>query len=233
MEQPVRLEELVDLVERGDPGGGPLDALAASVLVSAQLTGLADDLVGYFVNLAREAGASWAEIGQCLGVTKQAAQKRFVAAVTTKRRRGLFTRFAEPAREVVVRAQRVAREAGSAEIGTGHILLGLLEDTDSLGARAIAASGTPAEQIAELARAGLQPAGTPSPGHIPFSAEAKKTLELSLREALRLGHSHIGTEHILLGLLRDERSTAAKILAESGVARRTVEAWIVETLEER
>ena len=226
MDETPPLEDLIELVERRHPVGNPLDYLTESVLVSAQLDELADDLVGYFVDLARQAGASWAEVGESLGVTKQAAQKRFVASVKTKKRRGLFTRFSSEARQVVIRAQDRAREAGSPHVGTEHILLGLVEDDGSLASRAIVACDVPLAQVADMARVDPRPEVLPVRGHIPFSADAKKVLELSLRESLRLGQNYIGTEHILLGMLRDEGSPGAKVLIGLGVTRSKMEGWL-------
>jgi hypothetical protein len=224
MEGTPQLEDLIELVEGRHPEGRPLDYLTESVLVSDHLDDLADELVGYFVGLAREAGASWTDIGGSLGVSKQAAQKRFVT-VKRKKRTGLFTRFATQAREVVIRAQEHAREAGSSHVGTEHILLGLVDDEDSVAARAIVACGVALAEV-RVAVGGGEPDATPVTGHIPFSPDAKKLLELSLREALRLGHRRIGSEDILLGMLRDGSSPGARALTGLGVKRTAVESWL-------
>jgi hypothetical protein len=222
----LRLEDLVDLIERRNPGARPLDLLADSVLVSGQLSELADELVGYFVDMSRTAGASWADVGLSLGVTKQAAQKRFVGA-SPRRRSSLFTRFAAEARQIVIKAQESARDSGSTEIGTEHVLLAMVEDEGGLGSRAIAASGVSVTEVAAQARKAISPGDSPRKGHIPFSADAKKSLELALREAIRLKHRHIGSEHILLAMLRDESSEGGKILTGSGVRRAQVEEHIL------
>jgi hypothetical protein len=225
MEGTPQLEDLIELVEGRHPEGRPLDYLTESVLVSDQLDDLADELVGYFVDLAREAGASWAEIGASLGVSKQAAQKRFVT-VKHKKRTGLFTRFATQARQVVIRAQEHARETGSRHVGTEHILLGLVDDEASVASRAIVACGVALAEVKQAVGAGGDLDVAPVSGHIPFSPDAKKLLELSLREALRLGHRRIGSEDILLGMLRDGASPGAKALTGLGVKRAAVEDWL-------
>ena len=224
--QPLRLEDLVDHIEQRNPDGRPLDLLADSVLVSGQLNELADELIGYFVDMSRTAGASWADVGQSIGVTKQAAQKRFVRP-SPRRARGLFTRFAPEARRVVVEAQETAVETGSAEIGTAHILLAVMGDEGGVGPRIISACGVTPTQVAERAREAIPQGDSPRKGHIPFSTESKKTLELALREAIRLKHDHIGSEHILLALLRNDTSEGGKILTGLGVRRDQVEECVL------
>jgi plasmid stability protein len=139
-----------------------------------------------------------------------------------RRRRpgGFFTRFTERGRRVVVRAQEEARALHHAEVGTEHILLGLFDEEQGLAAQILAALEITKEDV----RARVEPAGEAEPlrGRLPFAADAKRALELSLREALALGHNHIGTEHILLGVLRDEDSAGSRILRELGAdAERT------------
>ncbi|MEX1125764.1 MAG: Clp protease N-terminal domain-containing protein [Acidimicrobiia bacterium] len=227
------LEDLVNQVESQQPTSNALQLLVDSVLVSEHLSELADQLIGHFVDQARHDGCSWSEIGQSLGVTKQAAQKRFVVgrSGTREKRRGFFHTLTDQARQAVIRAQEHARGAGSRQIDTGHLVLGLIDDPDSLGAQAIAATGAPLPQVRLAAEATVGPAGSPTKGHIPFSPDSKKVLQLALRETLRMGHKHIGTEHILLGVLRDEKSPGAIVLNEQGVTRQAVDAWILAKLE--
>ncbi|HEY7468105.1 MAG TPA: Clp protease N-terminal domain-containing protein [Acidimicrobiia bacterium] len=227
MPSPPQLEDLIDVVEGRHPDGDPLAYLAEAVMLAVQLDEMGDQLVGYFVDLAREAGASWADVGQSLGVTKQAAQKRFVDTGRQPRRKGVFARFGAQARQVVVAAQEHAREAGSDMIGTGHILLGLIDDPKTTAARAIAEIGS-VDEVRVAAGSALGPSGSRSRSHIPFAQDSKKVLQLSLREALRDGARQIGTEHILLGMLRDEASAGASVLTRSGVTRRKVEDWLAD-----
>jgi ATP-dependent Clp protease ATP-binding subunit ClpC len=142
----------------------------------------------------------------------------------------MFERFTGQARQVVVLAQEEARLLSHSYIGTEHILLGLLRDGDGVAARVLDSLGVSlAEarvQVEEIIGRGQH---VPS-GHIPFTPRAKKVLELSLREAKRLGHRHIGTEHILLGLLREGEGVAAQVLVRLGVdlnkARQAVVAFV-------
>src|SRR5262249_47127817 len=169
-----------------------------------------------FVDQARRAGASWTEIGQAMGVTKQAAQKRFVAKATTESELfagGRFERFTPRARHVVVAAQEHAIQLRNKAVGTEHIVLGLLEEPDAVAARAIVAQGVSLDDVRAAVTAAVGPPRDDLPDHIPFAPETKKLLELAVREALRLGHNYIGTEHILLGLLSDSTSTVGRVAA--------------------
>ena len=129
----------------------------------------------------------------------------------------MFQRFTDRARRVVVLAQHEARTLGHGYIGTEHILLGLIDEGQGVATTALTSMGVSLEEIRQAAQdtigRGAQP---PESRHIPFTPQAKKVLELSLREANQLGHNCIGTEHILLGLIR-EGGGAAQLLAVAGV----------------
>src|SRR5690348_13892291 len=116
------LEGLIRRVEEARPEGAPLDLLAEAVSTAADLDQLADHLIGHYVDRSRESGASWTQIGERLGVTKQAAQQRFVP---TEPERGVFSRFTARAHEAVVDAKELARAHRHGYIGTEHVLLGL------------------------------------------------------------------------------------------------------------
>lgn len=197
----LRLDDLIDGIRTGYPDR-PLDQLTAAVLTAEHLDDISDHLIGHFVDQARRSGASWTEIGGCIGVTKQAAQQRF----TPKNDPNMFTRFTEKARKAVVQAQEEARAHRLSEIHHGHLLLGLLSTPDSLAMCALANQGITPTAIREAAEAALPaaPVDATSPSLIPFGPIAKKVLELTAREALRLGHNYIGTEHMLLALLVTE-----------------------------
>ena len=128
----------------------------------------------------------------------------------------MFERFTDRARRVVVLAQEEARELGHSYIGTEHLLLGLIRERDGVAARALEALGIRLDAVRHEIREIIgKGSGMPS-GHIPFTPRAKKVLELSLREAQQLGHSYIGTEHILLGLIREAEGVAAQVLVKLG-----------------
>jgi hypothetical protein len=229
MESLPSVDDLIDLVERTTRDADPLRQLTDSVLLSGRISDLGDDLIGLFVERARSSGATWEEIGECMGVSKQAAQKRFTMSGPGRRGGFFLTRLAEEARHVVRRAVMHAREAGSSQVGTEHLVLSLVDDSDSLAYRAIVALNGSVEEIRSAAQAETESAGRSlGGGHLPFSTDAKKVLELALREAIRSSDRRIGTEHILLGILRDEKSPGARLLLERDITRKAVEAWIEE-----
>ena len=140
----------------------------------------------------------------------------------------MFERFTDEARRVVVTAQEEARELGHDYIGTEHILLGLLRVTDGLAAQALQALGISLEAARREVRQIVgQGEVARLPSHIPFTSRAKKVLELSLREALQLGHNYIGTEHILLGLIREGEGVAAQVLVKLGAGLNRVRQQVI------
>jgi len=224
----VRLDDLIESIKKTHSAA--LDQLTDAVLAADHLGEVADHLIGHFVDQARRSGASWTEIGRSMGVTKQAAQKRFVAkgeAPDLDASQG-FSRFTSRARKVVVTAQEEARARGNGQIGVAHLVLGLVGDPSALGARAIGAQGVSLDTVRQTATATLPEPLDSLPALIPFDAHAKKALELTFREALRMSHNHVGTEHILLALLELEDGTG--VLAGLGVDKATAEAFITATL---
>lgn len=221
---PIRLDDLIEAIKKAHSDA--LEQLSDAVMLAEHLGEVADHLIGHFVDQARRSGASWTEIGKSMGVTKQAAQKRFVpkgGASDLDPSQG-FGRYTLRARSVVVTAQDEARAAGNAEIRPEHLVLGLFADPGSFAAKAILEQGVPLEAIREAATATLPPPVDQVPQLIPFDSQAKKALELTFREALRMGHNYVGTEHILLALLELENGSG--VLADLGVDKATTEAHI-------
>ncbi len=144
----------------------------------------------------------------------------------------MFERFTDRARRVVVLAQEEARMLDHNYIGTEHILLGLIRERDGIAAKALESLGISLDAMRQAVEGiigrGAQP--LPASGHIPFTPRAKKVLELSLREALQLGHDYIGTEHILLGLIREGDGVAAQVLVDSGMDLNRVRQQVIELL---
>ncbi|MCU9986761.1 ATP-dependent Clp protease ATP-binding subunit [Mobiluncus curtisii] len=142
----------------------------------------------------------------------------------------MFERFTDRARRVVVLAQDEARRLNQNYIGTEHLLLGLIHEGDGIAARALETMGISLEavraQVIEIIGEGEQP----TTGHIPFTPRARKVLEFSMREALQLGHNYIGTEHILLGLLREGDGVAAQVLIKLGADLNNVRQTVIELL---
>jgi len=129
----------------------------------------------------------------------------------------MFERFTDRARRVVVLAQTEARLLNHDYIGTEHILLGLIHEGEGVAARALESLGVSLEAVRADVRSIIGEGASAPTGNIPFTPRAKKVLELSLREAIQLGHNYIGTEHILLGLLREGQGVAAQVLVGQGL----------------
>jgi hypothetical protein len=225
---PVRLDEMINTIKQVHPD--VLDQLSDAVLAAEHLGEVADHLIGHFVDQARRSGASWTDIGKSMGVTKQAAQKRFVlrAEPTTLDPNSGFERFTPRARNSVVAAQNAAREAGNDEITPDHLVLGVLNDPEALVTKLLRAQRIDAESLRDSIT--LPRAADKVPALIPFSGAARKALELTFREALRLGHNYIGTEHILLALLELEDGSGP--LHQAGVDKDRAEADVAAVLRD-
>jgi hypothetical protein len=142
----------------------------------------------------------------------------------------VFERFTDRARRVVVLAHEEARLLGHNYIGTEHILLGIVREGDGVGAKALESIGIPLEAVRAHVREIVGSGSRAPSGHIPFTARAKKALELSLREALQLGHNYIGTEHVLLGLIREGDGVGAQVLTRLGADVARVRAEVIRLL---
>jgi ATP-dependent Clp protease ATP-binding subunit ClpA len=147
--------------------------------------------------------------------------------------RSMFGRFTDEARRVLDLALDEARTRGSNRIGTEHILLGLVQEHDGIAAEALESVGigldAVRQQIQQISGRGNE---APAPSHQQYTLRAKRALDLTLREALQLGHHHIGTEHILLGLLRDGEGPAAQVLIELGADRKLVREQVLRMLSD-
>ncbi|MFF2962789.1 Clp protease N-terminal domain-containing protein [Streptomyces sp. NPDC057963] len=230
MTHPVRLDDLIEAIKKVHTDA--LDQLSDAVIAADHLGDVADHLIGHFVDQARRSGASWSEIGKSMGVTRQAAQKRFVAKnpgdLTALDPSQGFSRFTERARNVVVAAQNEARAAHNDEVRTEHLVLGLLSEPEGLGFAFVKAQGITAEAVRRAATDALPAAADELPELTPYDAGARKALELTFREALRMGHDYIGTEHILLALLEQEDGSG--VLTDLGIDKATAEQGIAEAL---
>ena len=142
----------------------------------------------------------------------------------------MFEKFTDKARRVVVLAQEEAKLLNHNYIGTEHILLGLIHEGEGVAAKALEALGINLEQVREQVQEIIGQGQQAPSGHIPFTPRAKKVLELSLREALQLGHSYIGTEHLLLGLIREGEGVAAQVLTKLGADTNKVRQQVIQLL---
>jgi ATP-dependent Clp protease ATP-binding subunit ClpA len=235
---PVPLDNLISYVRSVHPDGGPLEHLSDAITVAAQLEEQSDVLIGHFVDQARRSGASWSQIGDSMGVSKQAAQKRYVLRDGESSGTGpSFSRFTQRACNTLAAAGRVA--AGG-EVDVAHLAVGLLAEPQSVAAVVIRAAGVSNEQV--WADLGIDAApGTDKAADetalrdLAFTVDGKAALSGALREALRLGHNYIGTEHLLLGIVTSGSGTAVT-LASLGLGREFVEREVstqLAVLEER
>jgi len=202
----VRLDDLIEAIR--NVHDDELEQLTSAMIAADHLGDLADHLIGHFVDQARRSGASWTDIGSAMGVTKQAARKRFLPkdpGDVTDPAAADFSRFTPRAKNAIMAAHNAAHQAGHQHVQPGHLILGLLTEPDSIAAKAIATKTT-LQAVRDAVTAVLPPNGSPHEGLVPYDDEAKKVLELAVREALRLGHNYVGTEHILLALLEDQTS---------------------------
>lgn len=212
----------------------PLARVAAASRLSVELSVLGDQVVDHFVDVARRDGCSWAQIGSALGVTRQAAQQRHGGLLrrlveTRGRRPSPVGRFGADARRAVVEAQSAARSMRHDLVDAEHLLLGVLAaGPDAAGASVLAHCGVDRGVVVAEIEADARPGADVRSGHIPFAPRAKKVLELSLREAFALHDRRIGTEHLLLALLRERDSLAARLLARHDVDRDRVRAILRE-----
>ncbi|MFV0134532.1 Clp protease N-terminal domain-containing protein [Streptomyces sp. HMX87] len=225
----LRLDDLIAAIKKAHTE--PLEQLQDAVIAGEHLGEVADHLIGHFVDQARRSGASWTDIGRRMGVTRQAAQKRFVPKESNDLDAGQgFSRYTPRARNVVMAAHNEAKSAGSGEGVPAHLVLGLLSEPEGLAVKAIAAQGVSPDAVREAALGALPPAAEQVPELVPYGPAAKKVLELTFREALRLGHNYIGTEHILLALLEHENGEGP--LSGLGLTKERAEGYVTELLAE-
>jgi hypothetical protein len=206
---PVPLDNLIAYVKGLHPEGGPLENVSDAFTVSTQLDEQADALIGYFVDQARRSGLSWSQIGGAMGVTKQAAQKRFVPSAS--KISDMMPESVKPFSRFTARAARTLAAAGKlaapSPLTSAHLAAALLTEPDGLAARAIVVAVKAPEQL--YAALGTGPAeqaentGSAELLDLSLDETAKSALKSALKAALRLGHNYIGTEHFLLGLLSE------------------------------
>ena len=224
---------LADLIARLDeelPESDELARISEARLRAQTLSDLGDQLIDHYVSKAKQGGASWTEIGDAIGVTKQAAQQRHAP--------GPFEKFTNLNRHSIVLAQEAARTHKHDFIGTEHMLLGLLGEPRGLAYEVLVAKTESEQRVRDAIEEALPPAGAKAlRGHIAFRPESKDAIEQARRVSAELGHDWVGTEHSLLGLIRVEESPAAQILRNLGFTsdelHETVKTEVAERLAAR
>jgi hypothetical protein len=195
-------------------GDAPLDRVAAALAIGEELASGADELIGHFVAEARRAGCSWTQIGERMGVSKQAARQRFTVLPGHVRPGNL-----EQQPRLVACLEAAAREAaadGAAEIGTHHQLLGLYEE--GVAAAILEKIGIRADEVRRTAREMFPGGGEPGEHLPPESAEAREAVEGAAALARRAGFDHVGPEHLLGALALDPGSRARRVLGHMGAS---------------
>lgn len=226
----IRLDDLIEAIRTVHDD--ELEQLTSAMVAADHLGDVADHLIGHFVDQARRSGASWTDIGRAMGVTKQAARKRFVpkgpgdtGALDTEQG---FERFTPRARNVVMAAHAAAVEGRHGEVVPAHVTIGLLAEPTAIAGAALVAAGLDLDDVRAAATAVLPDPVDDPPSLVPYDDRAKKVMELTFREALRLGHNYVGTEHLLLALLEEEGEEGP--LHGLGVEKPFAERYIVAAL---
>jgi predicted amidohydrolase YtcJ len=234
---PISLDNLISYVRSLHQNSGPLENLTDAVQVASSIDEQSDALIGFFVDQARRAGASWSEIGSSMGVSKQAVQKRFVTKTDLDDidadPQPLFSRFTDRARHVVSSARVIAQLAGATNTSATHLAVALLSVPAGIAAQVMHGAGVTDAHVLDAFHLELADPATPAPskGEVPFDEPGKTVLREALKAALRLGHNYIGTEHILLGVLR-AKGDAAATLETLGLSTAATEAAVVSALDD-
>ena len=221
------LQQLITMIKTDAGSDDELAQLATAAATISELTTTGDAALGFFVDRARGAGKSWVEISAVLGVSKQAAHKRFADSWTA---RPAFERYTQRARSVVQAATEIARARNHNFVGTEHLLLGMYKEPGAIAAKVLVKHGITEESVlqavdaASPAEPSTEPATEPSTEskdldaeNPPYTRRAAHVLQGAVGEALTLGHNYVGTEHLLLAFYRDQAGIATKILLEQGL----------------
>jgi hypothetical protein len=222
---PVTLDSLIAAVRAAAPEA-PLAQLEEAARLKDEVGELTDALLGHFVDQARRDGASWSQIGEALGVSKQAAQQRHTS------RQVPSDRFTLRAQQALEEAHAAARRLGHAYVGTEHLLLGLLAVQGGLAQVALAERGIAAEAVeAHIVAVVGRGAGEDVPV-MPHTPRAARVLVGALYVSLELGHNYIGTEHLLLALFREPEGIAATYLVAQGATEAVLRDRLVAMIRE-
>ncbi|MYR07138.1 ATP-dependent Clp protease ATP-binding subunit [Gordonia sp. SID5947] len=235
----VRLDDLIAAIRTVHDN--PLDQLANAVVTAEHLGEVADHLIGHFVDQARRAGASWTEIGSSMGVSKQAAQKRFVPrtpGAPLSEEPNPFGRFTPRARNVIAEANNLAIGEYSESVTPEHLARGLAVAPESVADLTLRAQGVDLTALAEACTPGPRATGGADGGAddgsddkkslVPFDDRSKAVLERTVGIAMEMGHNYVGTEHLLLALFTDP--PVAATLDSLGVEIDAARTFIRETL---
>ena len=224
---PVPLDNLIKYVRTLHQDGSPLDRVTDASGVSATLNEESDALLGHFVDQARRSGATWSQIGEAMGVTKQAAQKRFVPG-----KFGDFSRFTDRARNTMAAARLLAGDSdvSAADLGSASLL-----EPMGIAAKMVGRAGLTPDQVYTALGTAAPSAGSRADAaalaDLACDESGKEALKAAVRAALRFGHNYIGTEHLLLGVI-DAGGQATEALRGLGLTPETARAHMKAEFEE-
>ncbi|WP_327633458.1 ATP-dependent Clp protease ATP-binding subunit [Kribbella sp. NBC_00482] len=214
------LQQLINTIKADAGSDDELEQLGTAAATINELTATSDAALGFFVDRARGAGKSWVEISTVLGVSKQAAHKRFADSWTS---RPAFERYTQRARAVVQAAGDIARDRNHDFVGTEHLLLAMYKEPGAIAAKVLVQHGITEDSVRTAVDV-QSPAGQPSDqpksldaDNPPYTRRAAHVLQGAVGEAVTLGHNYVGTEHLLLAFYRDQAGIATKILHEQGL----------------
>lgn len=223
------LQQLINTIKADAGTDDELEQLGTAAATINEMTSTSDAALGFFVDRARGAGKSWVEISAVLGVSKQAAHKRFADSWSA---RPGFRRYTARTKAVVDAAKDVARSRHHAFIGTEHLLLAFFTQPDALATKVLLAHNITEDSV-RAAMDVKSPAGSPNDAESvekalddenpPYTRRTAHVLQGAVNEALTLGHNYVGTEHLLLSFYRDSAGMATQILQEQGLDENT--AW--------
>ncbi|TCM43411.1 Clp protease N-terminal domain-containing protein [Kribbella sp. VKM Ac-2568] len=224
------LQQLIDTI-RADAGTDDvLDQLGTAASTISELTSTSDAALGYFVDRARGAGKSWVEISTVLGVSKQAAHKRFAESWTS---RPAFEHYTPRTRAAVEAAADVARGLTHSYVGTEHLLLAFYTQPEALATKVLVAHGVTEQAVSEAVNAAVPAGEGPvNEEELGFTRRASHVLQGAAGEALALGHNYVGTEHLLLAFYRDQAGVATTVLQGLGLDESAAWAAIRAVLNE-
>ncbi|HJR24839.1 MAG TPA: Clp protease N-terminal domain-containing protein [Acidimicrobiales bacterium] len=227
MAAPVSLDQLISTVRSAAPDE-PLAQLEAASRLRDEVGELTDAVLGHFVDQARRAGCSWSQIGDALGVSKQAAQQKHTGRSLP------MDRLTDRTRLAIDRASNEARRLQHTYVGTEHLLLGLLAVPEGLAAKVLVEAGITATSIEAhvLALVGRGPGSTEAAAPLPHTPRAARCLIGMLEVALGMGHNYLGTEHLLLSLYREPDGIAARFLDANGLPEAQARLRITQLLLE-
>lgn len=228
----VRLGDLIEAI--GKVHAEPLEQLSDAVVAAEHLGEIADSLIGHFVDQARRAGASWTEIGSSMGVSKQAAQKRFVGQTPSTPDQSAsnpFARFTPRARNAVVTAHNLAVAESASHVTPALLTRGVLGEEQSLGVVTLRALGVDIDVVTQQLAAGADSTTNIGPtAFVPYDDDAKTVLEATVQVSVRLGHNYVGTEHLVIALFADP--TVGPVLTSAGAASESFEQAVIDQLSE-